>query len=126
MKLLLGWPASLGTWDILFLVPVPWVGPVIAPVLVALSMIVAGVAILRRESLERPICFGWFHWASIILGGLVVIVAFCWDFRHTSAGGWPNPFNWPLFTLGEAIGAAGFLHALTARPASDGRALVRG
>ena len=42
LRLLIGWPESLMTWDLLFLLPVPWVGPVIAPVLVSLSMIVAG------------------------------------------------------------------------------------
>src|SRR5690349_2988847 len=36
LKLLLNWPASLLTWDILFLLPVPWVGPVIAPILVSI------------------------------------------------------------------------------------------
>ena len=51
-------------------------------------------------------------WALIFAGGLTVIVAFCWDWGHTSAGGWPNPFNWPLFVCGEAIGLAGFLHAM--------------
>jgi hypothetical protein len=95
--------------------PMPWVGPVIAPVLVSLSMIVAGVVLLWRESLGRPVCCGRLHWALFILGGLVVIAAFCWDCRHTAAGGWPNPFNWPLFTLGEAMAAAGFVHALGRR-----------
>ncbi len=42
LKLLLGWPASLLTWDILFLIPVPWVGPVVAPVLVSAGMIAGG------------------------------------------------------------------------------------
>ena len=27
------WPESLMTWDLLFLLPLPWVGPVITPVL---------------------------------------------------------------------------------------------
>ncbi|MBK6833902.1 MAG: hypothetical protein IPG89_06345 [Bacteroidetes bacterium] len=31
LYVLLQWPESLFTWDILFLVPVPWTGPVIAP-----------------------------------------------------------------------------------------------
>jgi hypothetical protein len=31
--LFLGWPGSLATWDILFLIPVPWVSPVLFPVL---------------------------------------------------------------------------------------------
>ena len=33
LKALIDWPASLMTWDILFLIPLPWVGPVVAPVL---------------------------------------------------------------------------------------------
>jgi hypothetical protein len=32
LKVCLGWPSSLLTWDVLFLIPVPWVGPVLAPV----------------------------------------------------------------------------------------------
>ncbi len=115
LKLLIDWPESLLTWDILFLIPVPWVGPVIAPVLVAVSMIAAGTAILWRESAGRPIRFGRLHWCLIFGGGLIVIVAFCWDFRHTAAGGWPHPFNWPLFALGEAVGLAGFLRAFCRR-----------
>ena len=115
LNLLIGWPSSLWTWDILFLLPVPWVGPVLAPVLVSLSMIVAGVVILWRESLGRPVHGGTLHWTLIVLGGLVVITAFCWDSPNTTAGGWPNPFNWPLFTLGEAMAVAGFVHALGCR-----------
>ena len=111
LRLLLGWPGSLATWDILFLLPVPWVGPVVAPVVVALSMVLAGSVILWRESGGRPIKFGVADWALIFVGGLTVIVAFCWDWRNTSAGGWPHPFNWPLFVCGEVVGLAGFLHA---------------
>src|SRR5262249_30630289 len=38
LRVLVGWPASLLDWDLLFLLPVPWVGPVLAPVLVSLGM----------------------------------------------------------------------------------------
>ena len=115
LKLLLDWPASLFTWDILFLLPVPWVGPVLAPVLVSASMIAAGVTILYRESVWRPISFDRLDWLLILGGGLTLVAAFCWDFRNTSAGGWPHPFNWPLFILGESVGATAFLHATLRR-----------
>jgi hypothetical protein len=116
LKLLINWPDSLWTWDILFLLPVVWVGPVISPLLVAVSMVVAGTITLWRESAGRPIRFRWFHWAAIFGGGLVLVLAFCWDHQNTSAGGWPNPFNWPLFACGLAIGLTGFVHALRAGP----------
>lgn len=120
LRLLIGWPESPMTWDILFLVPVPWVGPVIAPVLVSLSMILAGGTILWCEAAGRPLRFRGLDWTLIFVGGLTVIVAFCWDWQHTAAGGWPHPFHWPLFATGEAIGAAGFLHALAGRRRNSG------
>jgi len=107
LKLMIHWPASLSTWDILFLIPLPWVGPVWAPVLVALTMIVCGVISLRAGGIRG----GLPHWAGVLAGALVIIVAFVWDFRNTSAGGLPNPFNWPLFLVGEAIGLSAFLMA---------------
>jgi hypothetical protein len=115
LKVLIDWPASFWSWDVLFLLPVPWIGPVIAPVLVSLSMIVAGAVILWRELLGRPVRSGRLAWALIVFGGLAVVAAFCWDFRNTTAGGWPHSFNWPLFSFGEAMGIAGFLHAVSRR-----------
>lgn len=108
LKLMIHWPESLNTWDILFLIPLPWVGPVWAPVLVALTMIVCGLISLRAGGIRG----GLEHWAGVLAGALVIIVAFVWDFRNTTAGGFPNPFNWPLFLLGEAIGLSAFLAAI--------------
>ena len=39
----IGWPQSLLTWDLLFLIPAPWIGPVITPVLVSICLIIAGI-----------------------------------------------------------------------------------
>ena len=108
LKLMIHWPESLSTWDILFLIPLPWVGPVWAPVLVALTMIVCGLIALRSEGLRgTPL-----HWLGVMAGAVVIVIAFVWDFRNTSAGGLPNPFNWPLFMIGEAIGLTAFLAAV--------------
>ncbi len=108
LKLMIHWPESLSTWDILFLIPLPWVGPVWAPVLVALTMIVCGLISLRAGGVRGRLA----HWAGVLAGALVIIVAFVWDFRNTSAGGLPNPFNWPLFFAGELVGLSAFLAAV--------------
>ena len=42
LKVMCGWPGSLFDWDILFLLPLPWWGPVLSPVLIALLMIFWG------------------------------------------------------------------------------------
>ena len=41
------WPSSLLTWDVLFLIPLPWVSPVLVPVLISCIMIVWGFRILK-------------------------------------------------------------------------------
>ena len=55
LKLFLDWPASVMTWDLLFLVPVPWVSPVLAPVLISLTMIGAGLIVLQYEHRNCPV-----------------------------------------------------------------------
>jgi hypothetical protein len=118
LKLFVGWPASLWTWDLLFLIPVPWSGPVITPVLVSLAMIGAGLAIFKREADGIAVQLSPADWTAIVGGGLVIIVAFCWDFPHTARGGMPHPFNWPLFLVGLAIALSGFVHALRGGPSA--------
>ncbi len=113
LKLLLSWPASLFTWDILFLLPVPWVGPVLAPLLVSVSMVTAGLTSLWREYRDEPLHMTGLRWISIVLGGLIVFAAFIFDFRNTARGGNPNPFQWGLFLIG--LGIALFAFASTLR-----------
>lgn len=117
LRLMIHWPQSLFTWDILFLIPLPWVGPVLAPMIVALSMVVCGLVSLRLGGLPaRPL-----EWMAMILGGLIVILSFLWDFRNTMAGGLPSPFNWPLFFAGEVIALAAFVSAVWHRAYRESR-----
>jgi hypothetical protein len=115
LKMLIDWPASLQTWDILFLLPVPWAGPVIAPVIVSLSMIGSGLLLLWREYNNKRVHITGLQASVIVLGGMLIVAAFMWDFRNTASGGNPNPFNWALFTAGEAIGLLAFLSTLQSR-----------
>jgi len=119
LKVCIDWPASIWQWDILFLLPVLWAGPVLAPVIVSISMIVAGGIILWRE--RSGVCYrpAWWSWTGMMAGALVMIVAFCRDWRHLSAGGSPRGFPWWLFGLGEVLGAAAFFAGL---PRGGGRA----
>ncbi len=111
LKVLLGWPKSLWTWDILFLIPVPWSAPVVAPAIVAATMVVAGFVVIVREASGRPFRVSRWDWAAIVLGGFLLTTSFCWDWRNVASGGMPNPFPWTLFLGGEVIGLVGFLHA---------------
>jgi hypothetical protein len=116
LKVLFDWPASLLAWDLLFLLPVPWAAPVLAPMLVSLSMIGAGLVLLERDWTGSPVRLGLFHWLGLLGAGVVLVAAFIWDFRNIAGGGLPRPFNWPLFALGETIALVTFFHALRASP----------
>jgi hypothetical protein len=107
LRLLIGWPATLFTWDVLFLIPAPWAAPVIAPVIVSLSLIAAGMV-----ALTRAVRLGRWHWAGIGCGAVVILLSFLWDSPNVLAGGFPHPFFWGLFTAGEAVGFGSFLIAL--------------
>jgi hypothetical protein len=106
LKVLLHWPASLMTWDILFLIPVPWAAPVLAPSIVAITIVVIGLFALARPVRLLPT-----HWFLMTLGGAVILTSFMWDYQNLIAGGLPRPFAWKVFATGELAGVAAFLHA---------------
>ena len=89
---------SLLTWDVLFLLPVMWVGPVWAPILLSLTMIVFTIVINHiNANTNRPI--GRLNWALLISGSLICIVSFCIDFIRYSQNKIPN-FSWTdLFSI---------------------------
>jgi len=115
----LSWPQSLSTWDILFLIPVPWVGPVWAPCLLSLLMIVGSVFIIFKTDKQNLFRIPRLLWWLLIFGALVCIISFMWDyFMFSSRSGqiWsitstknlfseietyvPNEFNSGLFFTG--------------------------
>ena len=76
----LGWPSSFMTWDILFLIPTTWVGPVLAPVINSIMMIVLAWGILYAERKDLKPIINKRDWLLLIGGSLIVIVAYLEDF----------------------------------------------
>ena len=111
LKLLLDWPASLLTWDILFLIPLPWVGPVLAPAAVSLLLVAAFLVHVRLRRRNRVLAPRGPEWGVAIAGALLVIVAFCWRYRAALSEPDPAGFPWWLFAAGVLIGAAPFVRA---------------
>ena len=50
LRLTIGWPKALTDLDIFFLLPTPWVGPVIVPVAISSFLIMASLWYLKRSS----------------------------------------------------------------------------
>ena len=108
----LGWPESLLTWDILFLIPLPWMGPVLAPVLVSISLIGSALIIMIFEEKGYSFQTSLWHWLGIITGGIIIIISFVMDYKIVIDGALPEKFNWMIFGAGEIAGIIFFLHAL--------------
>jgi hypothetical protein len=115
LRVLIGWPPSLLTWDILFLLPVPWAAPVLAPVIIAATMSIFGARMLAVPPSPVPKLAPKLGSLALIAGALIALATFTWDWRRWLAGGMPEHYPWAIFTLGEALIIAGFLSYL--RPA---------
>ena len=80
LYLIIDWPMSIREWDILFLIPMMWVGPVWAPLLLSLLMIILASSILYFSRQKHNSGLKLQEWFILIAGSLTVIIAFCKDF----------------------------------------------
>ena len=107
LKLLIGWPESLLTQDVLFLIPLPWWGPVLAPVLVALLLVGLGGILVVRDDQGRTVRLGGLGWGFLLAGVLLVLYAFMADALGILPAGAevlsrlkPGPFRWSVYLAG--------------------------
>jgi hypothetical protein len=125
LKVLLNWPQSLFMWDILFLIPVVWAGPVLAPVICALTMIVTGASLLYFQQKGFRVRANFLEWTLLFLGAFMILITFIWEYsKIIIQGGFlsriatlatdanfqkiivehvPVSFNWYLFIIGEGF-----------------------
>ena len=76
LKVLLDWPAAWAEPDLLFLLPVPWVGPVWAPCLISVGLIVLGLVILWGRSCDTAYRIDRSSWVLLISGAFLMVVSF--------------------------------------------------
>jgi len=105
--LILGWPESLLTWDLLFLIPVSWVGPVLAPVINSFTMILLAGVIISADGRTAgrangrtggqadvrtggqadrrtggPVRLTGLEWSFLIIGSLITIMAYIEEYSR--------------------------------------------
>jgi hypothetical protein len=81
LKLLLNWPESFFTTDILFLLPVIWTGPVLAPVINSCTMLILASAILmNRKGVFLLTRLNAIEWVLLITGSILILSAYMKDF----------------------------------------------
>jgi hypothetical protein len=109
--LICGWPKSLLDWDVLFLIPLVWWGPVLAPVLISVLMISWGTLVSRRS--EPVVPANWSVWFLSIGGSILALYVFMADSLRVAHNGLesirtmlPIQFNWPLFLVALVLMSA--------------------
>ena len=119
-----GWPPTLHTFDLLFLLPVPWAGPVWSPIAVSAALIGVGLAAASAERSGRHLASNGRPWAVGVGGGLLVILSYTLDAPRLMDGGLPGPYPWPLFAAGMLLALAAAVDVLRgagrATPVSTG------
>lgn len=110
LKPLTNWPDSLLDWDLLFLVPVPWWGPVIAPASIALLMVAFGTLATLPKSTSRVLWPSWRSSGAAVAGIILGLYVFMSDALLVMGQGaeavrnvLPQHFNWPLFLFALAL-----------------------
>ncbi len=107
-----GWPPTPDTPDILFLLPVPWVGPIWSPVAVSAALVGVGLAAASTIRSDRRLAVARWHWAAGIGGGLLVVLSYTLDAGRLMDGGLPGPYLWPIFAIGMLLAMGAALDAL--------------
>lgn len=113
LKLICGWPVSIFDWDILFLLPLPWWGPVLAPICIAVLMIAFGT--IATQGVERnpfaAVTAG--AWRLTAAGVVLALYVFMADSLAVANQGTeavrrvlPSTFNWSAFVVALALMAA--------------------
>jgi hypothetical protein len=117
LRVLLGWPASPWDLDALFAIPLPWWGPVVAPISIALLLVLGGTVLVGGRAWPR----GW-TWMAGIAGVAVGLYVFMADAIHALPLGWaeaqsaaPTPFRWGLFAVALALMSVPIADGLRAR-----------
>jgi len=125
LKALLNWPPSLLTWDILFLIPVVWIAPVLAPIICSTTMIIFSGFMLYYKNKGHPVKLDLLEWSLMLTGGLVIFVTYIWgyskiiiqggflrkflslatdaNFKRIVTSYIPSTYQWNPFILGEVL-----------------------
>ena len=107
LRLVSGWPDSLNAWDILFLIPLPWVAPVWAPVTVATLFVVAGSYVFWTPERERR--YRLRDLAVLAVAALLTVASFLMEWRAAADHHVPERFPAWLFLAGVVLGTVWFL-----------------
>jgi len=114
LRIMTGWPRTLLDWDILFLLPLPWWGPVIAPVSIAMLMVLWGTIATQSADDEAEPRSTWVLASAGIGLALGVFMIDAWralpQGREAILQVLPTEFYWLPFWVALLLMASPVLH----------------
>ncbi|MCL5034266.1 MAG: hypothetical protein M1395_04065 [Bacteroidetes bacterium] len=111
LKLMIGWPSSLLSFDILFLIPVAWIGPVLTPVLISILLGAGSLALINLADRSDEVRIGGRNSWVFAAGCFVVLYSFTGKIFHIlfsvgpkGLGNYaPTSFDWIPFLAGYLL-----------------------
>jgi hypothetical protein len=105
-----GWPTGIADWDVLFLIPLPWVGPVWSVLLICAGMVVFAILFLRAPE-DARFSPGLRGWLAGLLGSATIIATYIIEWIKIGFGaGVPAHFSFlPFFTGLGLLGLSGWI-----------------
>jgi len=76
LRILIGWPETLFTNDVLFLIPRPWLAPVLVPIIISISLIVISLILLSAQkgiNSFKELLKMWRYWVYFLVAVWVIV-----------------------------------------------------
>lgn len=108
LKIFINWPASFLTDDLLFLIPVPWISPVLAPIIISIIFIVTSIILLIFKFEVSMMRYRWLTIFTTTLGVLFILFGFMWNFQNRLNMNSPVEFLWGVYWIGIFLIVWGF------------------
>jgi hypothetical protein len=115
LEVLVSWPATPLDWDVLFLIPVPWVAPVLSPLLISLLFITAALTANHLGGRGRSVTFGTVDRLLLSAATVALVATFLWKTKMVLEHEVPRNYPWWLWGIGVALGLGVFLARIIRR-----------
>lgn len=113
LKVFINWPQTLVTDDLLFLIPIPWIAPVLAPILISVLFIDVSIIALKKIEQGDQIQMNKIIIAITLLGIILVLISFMWNYQERLNSTSPVEFLWGVFVVGFLLMIAGSVSLLS-------------
>lgn len=112
LKIFINWPQTLLADDLLFLIPVPWIAPVVAPILISVLFITISIMALKKIEKGKQVEISKTNAAIILVGVLLILISFMWNYQERLISTSPVEFFWMVFIIGLLLMIAGGINII--------------